>query len=59
MSVSVQPIEFSVPLTPLLIAVVKEVQRLRKAEDREGVELIIESVQPLLRRTICEHRGLS
>lgn len=54
MIVSVQPIEFSVPLTPLLIAVVKEVQRLRKAEDREGVELIIESVQPLLRRTICE-----
>lgn len=55
MFLSAHPVEFSVPLTPLLISVVREVRRLEEVEDREAIKLIIECIQPLLKeRRTCE-----
>lgn len=41
--------EFSCPLTPLLIAVLHELQRLVSIKDFEALDAVVEIIQPLLK----------
>lgn len=45
-----QQIEFARPLTPLLIAVVREIKRLEREADFEALEALVEVIRPLLKR---------
>lgn len=45
------PVEFSVPLTPLLKAVVLELMRLQQLGDNEALEAAFEIIRPMLRNT--------
>lgn len=45
-----QQIEFAHPLTPLLIAVVREIKRLEQEADIEALDALVDVIRPFLKR---------